>query len=344
MVKRKGFTLIELLVVVAIIALLISILLPSLQRAREQGKKAKCLANLHNMGQSAHMYAEEDDRGLLMPVHEAMLKNFTGEGEALGRFASWYSWGGHVGTELFARRDDGTSEVILDNQFGKAKYFGANARPLTKYMYPEVAEDEKNLGVFDDPGDKGYPSFKVGTTEVMDDFTGNHDKIIHKIVGSSIRGSLAQYRFGGGGAHGLFSVGILGQPADRISEASRMLWGGDPGFYNFIGTDQPGGFGDVKINGWHGDFMAENELFADASARTARAVNKNDPTYAFSPEDRELMGIVNQAADATTRGPDWKLDCYPDPGASFGQVPNWPESGWPMRNRYSYPLPRRLSP
>ncbi len=43
--KKKGFTLVELLVVIAIIALLMSMLMPALSKAKEQAKKAWCLAN-----------------------------------------------------------------------------------------------------------------------------------------------------------------------------------------------------------------------------------------------------------------------------------------------------------
>jgi len=54
--KAKSFTLIELLVVVAVISLLIAILLPSLQTAREDARKAYCLNNIHQMLIAASTY------------------------------------------------------------------------------------------------------------------------------------------------------------------------------------------------------------------------------------------------------------------------------------------------
>jgi prepilin-type N-terminal cleavage/methylation domain-containing protein len=57
----RAFTLVELLVVIGIIALLISILLPSLARVREQANVIKCAANLRSVGQSVQLFANEHE-------------------------------------------------------------------------------------------------------------------------------------------------------------------------------------------------------------------------------------------------------------------------------------------
>jgi prepilin-type N-terminal cleavage/methylation domain-containing protein len=71
--KNKAFTLIELLVVVSIIALLISILLPSLSSAREQAQRVKCGSHMHQTGIGLASYSS--DYRQMLPVRGGYMYN-----------------------------------------------------------------------------------------------------------------------------------------------------------------------------------------------------------------------------------------------------------------------------
>jgi prepilin-type N-terminal cleavage/methylation domain-containing protein/prepilin-type processing-associated H-X9-DG protein len=79
---KNGFTLIELLVVISVIAVLMAILVPALGRAREQGRRVACAANLRNLGLALVNYIDDNDQYL--PPAEARDKSDTTSPE------NWY--------------------------------------------------------------------------------------------------------------------------------------------------------------------------------------------------------------------------------------------------------------
>ncbi len=79
-VIQSAFTLVELLIVIAIIALLIAIMLPAIQAARESGRRAVCANHLWQLGRAVHTYSERRDE---MP-------KYYGKNESILSDSSWY--------------------------------------------------------------------------------------------------------------------------------------------------------------------------------------------------------------------------------------------------------------
>ena len=127
MKRQNAFTLIELLVVIAIIALLMAILIPSLNRAREQGKGVVCKMNLKNIHLAILMYAEDNDGKTHYSPNQGL----------------WYSDRSSV--------DGSIKRKLIDKDASKA-YWGVAYHPYCKAVDAFVCPSSRYM---DDLGDYG---------------------------------------------------------------------------------------------------------------------------------------------------------------------------------------------
>lgn len=142
----RAFTLIELLMVVAIIALLISILMPSLSTAREQAKVSKCISNLRSVIQFTHMYMENDAQRLIPWYRYPAVAGF---GVTLYTPAVFGGFMAPVG-------------VTDDGYTSDAEIYPAQVRPLNSIVNP-LAQGKDILEVYKCPADRTYTTAVIGT-------------------------------------------------------------------------------------------------------------------------------------------------------------------------------------
>ena len=133
--QTRAFTLIELLVVVAIIALLISILLPSLSRAKEQARIALCLANQRSIVQTGISYImDKGDIVFAFPwgyeVDDGIPQNYD--------LATEFIWGGGLPSMRRGEWDDTYGHNPL-NYDPDIYVFLESERPLNKYFDADVS-------------------------------------------------------------------------------------------------------------------------------------------------------------------------------------------------------------
>lgn len=165
--KQRGFTLVELLVVISIIALLVSILMPALSRAREQAKLVICRSNISQLGKVVSVYRSEFE-GTVPPIFSRYISGVaTGLGEKY-KFVSLalYDYAGTQGKL--------PPELDPDTDWAGGSYQDKMALYAEKYL------PEHFVCPFNKPGEDAWfvngPQVDIeGTTFGTYDFKGRGD-------------------------------------------------------------------------------------------------------------------------------------------------------------------------
>ncbi|MCG3136478.1 MAG: hypothetical protein HJJLKODD_00311 [Phycisphaerae bacterium] len=210
----RGFTLIELLVVVAIIALLISILLPTLANAREQAKKMKCLANLRDISQASNGYAAGDSTEYILPFQAPVALTTTA---TIGGAFPGYEYGGKGGdnkvytTGTPAQKQWYTQANVTTVSAGGLTFNvpnnGPGGRVINRYIYPKAnnastgdlqtninTDNKLEFSSYRCPSDRGV-SDSLDGNDLVTSFTGTtmfllglpKEKALYDVLGTSYR-------------------------------------------------------------------------------------------------------------------------------------------------------------
>ena len=307
--RPSAFTLIELLVVVAIISLLMSILLPSLTRAKRQSKAAVCMSNMRQIGYLLLAYCNDDRTAQIIPIHDMMIR-------PTGNF--WIATTGHSfvwgGRDAQHALPDETGDIRLSgDEHGyvppgmSGPPYGAAHRPLNRYYLGAdfTTRDALEMPVFRCPEDTGFSDQSVTVPPSA------RGVPCYDLFGNSYQAqtmtSFIDDRAGPGGA---FSWGAWGHRLHTIPTPGQIVLVAEPPFFDAGGTD------------WHGRGHKVNVMFVDGGTRVAS-------TQMYPPPDdgtlvKMDLPLPSQACNSALiiQGQGWRLDTWPTPGARIWGPPS----------------------
>lgn len=274
--RRRAFTLIELLVVVAIIALLISILLPSLSRAREQAKIAKCLSNHKTLGLASFAYGADNRDEYPWGIKQQPAP---------------YSF--NIYSELIyagAMPNKSTSELNAAGQGMVASSdvykVPARLRPMNKYITPEVTWDKEPGGQNKTPREEyETPGFFICPSDRTPNLP---------FVGAA--NPLPEYDQ----AFPMWEYWGNSYPINwywpyyyyKVSPGDKPPYSGSNQFLNILGVLNPPSLGVRMMRNKAGRFSTDFILFMDADFNYVIA-NARPPGYTGSPwggQPRQMIG------------------------------------------------------
>ncbi len=155
--RREGFTLVELLVVIAIIGILVALLLPAVQAAREAARRNECSNNLHQIGIAVHNF---DSTYKVLP--------HSGQCDSTGSSSTTYMIHS-TATILLPYMEQQAIYDMFDHKSNSFVAYGATLQPAGFYQTPSGAQLHKNAKglAYNDPL---YPNGQLAAKSTISSF------------------------------------------------------------------------------------------------------------------------------------------------------------------------------